>query len=69
MRFLVEIFLQWAAKRRYPTLLKIVLGCFVVDLVVPDPVPFMDEVVLGVLGIVFAQLKRSPRQTIPSNKR
>ena len=69
MRFLVEIFLQWAAKRRYPTLLKIVLCCFVVDLVVPDPVPFMDEVVLGVLSIVFAQLKRSPQQTIPSNKR
>ena len=68
MRFFVEIFLQWAAKRRYPTLLKIVLGCFVIDLLVPDPAPFIDEVVLGVLSIVFAQLKRAPQQTIPAKK-
>lgn len=60
MRVLATIFLQWAGKRRYPTLLKIVVCLFVIDIFTPDPVPFIDEILLGMLSIVLAQLKRSP---------
>ena len=34
---------------RYPWLFAILAGLLAIDLVVPDPVPFLDEVVLAVL--------------------
>lgn len=39
---------------RYPWLLAIVAGLFAIDLVVPDPVPLLDEVVLAVLTFLVA---------------
>ena len=57
--------LAWARKRRYPTLLLITGGLFVVDLVVPDLVPFVDELLLGLGTLVLARWK-DERTTPPS---
>jgi hypothetical protein len=39
---------------RYPWLLALLAGLLAVDLVVPDPVPFLDETVLAVLTFLAA---------------
>ena len=39
---------------RYPWLLAIVAGLFAIDLVVPDPIPLLDEVVLAALTFLLA---------------
>jgi hypothetical protein len=39
---------------RYPWLLLMLGGLFIVDLVVPDPVPLLDEVVLAALTVLAA---------------
>lgn len=39
---------------RYPWLFAILTGLFAIDLVVPDPVPLLDEVVLAVLTFLVA---------------
>ncbi len=39
---------------RYPWLLVILVGLFTVDLIVPDPVPLLDEILLAVLTVVAA---------------
>lgn len=39
--------LQWARRLRYPTLFKLTAGLFVLTLFIPDPIPFVDELVLG----------------------
>lgn len=39
---------------RHPWLFAILAGLFAVDLVVPDPIPLLDEVVLGVLTFLVA---------------
>jgi len=39
---------------RYPWLFAILAGLLAIDLVVPDPVPLLDEVVLGVLTFLAA---------------
>jgi hypothetical protein len=33
---------------------------FVVDLGVPDPLPFLDEILLGVVTLLLARWKRPP---------
>ena len=58
--------LGWARKRRFPTLLLITGGLFVVDLVVPDVVPLIDEILLGLATLILARWKdRRPLQPAP----
>ncbi|HEY7564851.1 MAG TPA: DUF6116 family protein [Acidimicrobiia bacterium] len=50
-------FLKWARSRRFPTLLGITAGLFAADLVVPDLIPFVDELLLGLGTLILARLK------------
>lgn len=51
-------FLDWARKLRYPTLFKITAALFVVTLFLPDPVPFVDEILFGLGTLLLANWKR-----------
>lgn len=57
--------LAWARKRRFPTLLLITGGLFVLDLVIPDLLPFVDELLLGLATLVLSRWKerRTPEGT------
>ncbi len=50
--------LQWAGRLRFPQLLALTAGLFLVDLIVPDPIPFADELLLGLLTLLFASWRR-----------
>ena len=49
--------LNWARKLRYPTLFKITAALFALTLVIPDPVPFIDEILLGLGTLLLANWK------------
>lgn len=49
--------LKWARSRRFPTLLGLTGGLFVLDLVVPDVIPFVDELLLGLGTLILARWK------------
>ncbi|HUO47162.1 MAG TPA: DUF6116 family protein [Acidimicrobiia bacterium] len=49
--------LGWAQRRRFPTLLLLTGGLFIVDLVVPDPIPFLDEILLGLATLILVRWK------------
>ncbi|HDS1676780.1 TPA: hypothetical protein QEL58_002319 [Stenotrophomonas maltophilia] len=57
--------LQWARRLRYPTLFKLTAGLFVLTLFIPDPIPFVDELVLGFGTLLLANWK-SRNATPPS---
>ncbi|MGE8227617.1 MAG: DUF6116 family protein, partial [Stenotrophomonas sp.] len=40
-------FLEWARKLRYPTLFKLTGALFVISMLLPDPIPFVDEILFG----------------------
>ena len=54
---LTAAILAWAGRRRYPTLLLITGGAFLLDLLVPDAIPFADEVLLGLATALLAGWK------------
>lgn len=58
-------FLDWARKLRYPTLFKVTAALFVVTLFLPDPVPFVDEILFGLGTLLLANWKR--RKDPPSS--
>jgi hypothetical protein len=57
---------NFAAGLRFPTLFKIMAALFVVDLVVPDLVPFYDEILLALGTLLLGALKRDRRSAQPA---
>ena len=50
--------LAWARKLRFPTLFKITAALFVLSVLIPDPLPLVDEVLLGLGALMLAQWKQ-----------
>jgi len=48
---------EFATGLRYPQLFFLTAALFVVDLFVPDMIPFADEILLGLLTVLLARLK------------
>ena len=62
--------LNWARKRRFPTLLLVTGGLFALDLLVPDFIPFVDELLLGLATLILSRWKdrrQLPMSTPPAN--
>ena len=49
--------LSWARKLRFPILFKLTAGLFALSVLLPDPIPFLDELLLGMTTIVLANWK------------
>jgi hypothetical protein len=50
-----------ARKLRFPKLFVLVLVLFLLDLALPDAVPFADEIILGLLSVVLGTLRERRR--------
>ncbi|MCG3201424.1 MAG: hypothetical protein NFCOHLIN_01292 [Gammaproteobacteria bacterium] len=50
--------LRFASGLRFPQLFLLALGLFVVDVLVPDFVPFADEIILGLVTLIAASLRK-----------
>ena len=62
--------LQWARRLRYPTLFKLTAGLFALTLLIPDPIPFIDELMLGLGTLLLANWKsRSATTPLPLEQR
>ena len=57
---IVALISRFAAKLRYPQLFLVTAGLFVLDLVIPDVIPFADELLLGLGTLLLAGLKNIP---------
>jgi hypothetical protein len=53
--------MTWLEGLRFPVLLLLAGVLFLVSLFVPDPIPFVDEILLGLVTLLLARLKRKPR--------
>jgi hypothetical protein len=54
---------KFAGGLRFPTLFALVAGLFCLDLIVPDLVPFADEILLALGTLLLGSLKK--RRTGP----
>lgn len=48
--------LRYLARLRYPTLFVIAATVFLVDFIVPDVIPFADEILLGLLMVILGHM-------------
>ena len=59
--------LGFAARLRFPTLFLVTAALFVLDLLIPDFIPFADEILLGLGSLLLANWKSNklPPPPIP----
>lgn len=50
--------LRYLARLRFPYLVAITGTLFVLDLIVPDFIPFADELLLGLITLLLSMLKK-----------
>jgi Family of unknown function (DUF6116) len=55
---LTERLMRFAAGLRFPKLMAVTAALFLVDLIIPDMIPFADEILLGLLSLLLASLKK-----------
>lgn len=58
---------RWAKRVRFPKLLALTLALFLFDLFIPDCVPFVDEILLGMLAALFALWKERTHESPPTS--
>ena len=49
---------RWAVGLRFPWLLAVCAAVFVLDLVIPDVIPFADEILLGLATLILGSIRR-----------
>jgi hypothetical protein len=50
---------RFASRLRFPQLFLITAGLFLLDLLIPDLVPFVDEILLGLLSVLFGMWQQN----------
>jgi len=50
--------MRYASNLRFPRLLAVTAALFVIDLLFPDVVPFVDEILLGLISLLLASLRK-----------
>ena len=56
---------RWASGLRFPTLLAVIGSLFVLDVLIPDLIPFVDEVLLGLFTVLLAMVRRKRSGSVP----
>jgi hypothetical protein len=59
---MIEMFLKNANQLKFRNLFFIVITLFFVDLLIPDFIPLIDEIILGLLAIILANWKKERNQ-------
>jgi hypothetical protein len=58
-RVIQDRLIRYASRLRFPKLLGLAAAVFLVDLIFPDAIPFADEILLGLITMLLAMLKKS----------
>ena len=51
---------RFAETLRFPWLMLVTSVLFVVNVFIPDAIPFVDEILLGLMAVILGRLKRKP---------
>jgi hypothetical protein len=55
-----SVIARFIDKLESPRLFKLAAALFLVNLVIPDPIPLLDEILMGIATLMLARRKRGP---------
>ena len=57
---LAGIVLRWASRLRFPYLFLLTAALFLLNIFIPDVIPLVDEILMGLLAVLLASLRKKP---------
>jgi hypothetical protein len=63
----INFFLAFANQLKFRNLFIVVISLFIIDLLVPDFIPMIDEIILGLMAIILANWKKERTQEEQGN--
>ncbi len=57
---IIAIISRWASGLRFPWLFALTTGLFILNVLVPDAVPLVDEILLALGAVLLSGLKKKP---------
>jgi hypothetical protein len=63
----IGMVVKWGSRLRFPYLLLITALLFVANLFIPDVIPFADEIIMGLVTLLLANLKKKPQDPAGKN--
>lgn len=60
--YLMRRLVGFVARLRFPYLFAVTVVLFLVDLAVPDVIPFVDEIMLALVALILGAIKKRTRQ-------
>lgn len=57
---LTVMLMAFANRLKFKELFLLILTLFLLDLVIPDMIPMIDEIILGLLTLLLASIKKEP---------
>lgn len=63
---LIAPLLRWFGKLSYPRLFALAAILFVADVLIPDFIPFADELLLGLGTLLLANFKKRKEPAVPA---
>lgn len=61
--------LGMAARLRFPQLFGLLAALFFLDLLIPDLIPFVDELLLGLATLAVGSMRKNPAPDPPTEQR
>lgn len=66
-KFATALVGKYSSRLRFPQLFGAVAVLFLLDLVIPDLIPFTDEILLGLLTLLLGSLQKPGVDTVESD--
>ncbi len=64
---MLALLLNWMRGLRFPTLAAIAAAIFLIDLLIPDFIPMIDELMLGLVTLLLASWKKQRAERPPKS--
>lgn len=58
---LLGVVLRWASSLRFPAVFVLTALLFGLNLFIPDVIPLVDEILMGLVALLFASLRKKPK--------
>ncbi len=62
-KFLLGPLMGYLSRLRFPQLFLIIAILFLADLIIPDFIPFIDELLLGLMALLLGSIRKGNKPT------
>ena len=56
------VFLRWASRLRFPYIFLLLSGLFILNIFIPDVIPMVDEIIMGLAAVLLGSLRKKPEE-------